>query len=131
MSDMMQVDIIDSCSFDVSSTVDGSIDATVEGNVKVEGSVKTEVAGVVTTDPRFLLLPIDKPYLINVNQIECVVGEWNKDKTKYGVRIFFVSGNNVYLEGVKGVNTLGQLGGKDAFEKFMSYARSDNEKGDK
>ena len=131
MSDMMQVDIIDGCSFDVRSTVDGAIDATVEGNVKVEGSVKTEVAGVVTTDPRFLLLPIDKPYLINVNQIECVVGEWNKDKTKYGVRIFFVSGNNVYLEGGKGLLALGQLGGQAAFEKLTSYVNSHNEKGGK
>ena len=48
--------------------------------------------------PRFYLVDVDKPYLINPTQIECVVGEWDKDKTRYGVRIFFASGNSVWCE---------------------------------
>ena len=38
-----------------------------------------------------------KPYIVNLNKIECIVGEWNKDKTEYGLRIFFESGNSVWL----------------------------------
>ena len=51
----------------------------------------------VDTRPSYVSLPGKKPYLINMSQIECVVGEWNKDKTQYGVRIFYASGNSVWL----------------------------------
>jgi hypothetical protein len=47
--------------------------------------------------PLYLSLPGKKPYLINLTQVECMVGEWNKDKTQYGVRIFYASGNSVWI----------------------------------
>ena len=136
MDDIMRVDLDPTVSLSVNSdtTIVGhvAVAASVDGSLKIDGgtlTVKTE-GGSLTTEPCFFLLPIQKPYLINKDHIECIVGEWNKDKTKYGIRIFFVSGNNVYLEGAAGISTLGQLGGKVAFDKFMSYARSSNERGD-
>ena len=39
----------------------------------------------------------NKLYAINLNHVECIVGEWNKDKTEYGVRIFYTSGNSVWI----------------------------------
>ena len=38
-----------------------------------------------------------KLYAINLNHVECIVGEWNKDKTEYGVRVFYASGNSVWI----------------------------------
>ena len=45
----------------------------------------------------FYGLRVKKPYAINLNKVECIVGEWNKDKTEYGLRIFFASGNSVWI----------------------------------
>lgn len=47
--------------------------------------------------PLYVSLPGKKPYLINLSQVECMVGEWNKDKTQYGIRIFYTSGNSVWV----------------------------------
>ena len=73
-------------------------------NVNVEDDVDVHV------EPIFCLVDLKKPYLINPNHIECVVGEWNKDKTEYGVRIFFVSGNSVWCGGAPA---------KDLFKKLL------------
>ena len=51
---------------------------------------------------------VDKPYIINLNKIESIVGEWNKDKTEYGLHIFFASGNSVWI-------------GKQAAEELLKY----------
>lgn len=48
--------------------------------------------------PSFASLSSKRPYLVNLSAIECVVGEWNKDKTQYGVRIFYASGNSVWVD---------------------------------
>ena len=46
----------------------------------------------------FFGLSTKKPYVINLNKIECIVGEWNKEKTEYGLRVYFESGNSVWLD---------------------------------
>ena len=46
-----------------------------------------------------ILLDTKKPYVLVTSNIECVIGEWNKDKGEYGVRVYFVSGNNIWLGG--------------------------------
>ena len=61
------------------------------------------------SSPDFCHVDVKKPYLINPNQIECVVGEWDKDKTTYGIRIFFASGNSVWCGGAPARNLLAQL----------------------
>ena len=63
-------------------------------------------------DKKFLCLPAQKPYLINIDYIECVVGEWNKDRTQYGVRIFLRSGNSVWT--ADGVDVLTELDNSSA-----------------
>ncbi len=130
---LMRVDLEPTVSLDVNSSVSGDVDASVSGSLKVDGgelTIKPE-GGSLTTEPRFFLLPIKKPYLINKNHVECVVGEWNKDKTKCGIRIFLVSGNSVYLEGAPALRVLNDFGGSPAFDKLTEYVRSYNEKGDK
>ena len=47
--------------------------------------------------PAYVNLPGNKPYLINLSQVECIVGEWNKDRTQYGARIFYASGNSFWV----------------------------------
>ena len=91
----------------------GFLDVNLNGtDVTVGGDVS------VTTEPRFYLVDIKKPYLINRNQIECVVGEWDKDKTTYGVRIFFASGNSVWCGGDSARDILRRLWGVEATKKF-------------
>lgn len=130
---LMRVDLEPTVSLDVNSSVSGDVDASVSGSLKVDGgelTIKPE-GGSLTTEPRFLLLPIKKPYLINKDHIECVVGELNKDKTKHGVRIFFASGNSVYLEGAPALRVLNDLGGSAAYDKFIAHVNSYNENGGK
>ena len=47
----------------------------------------------------FKVLSCKKPYLINLSHVESIVGEWNKEKTEYGVRVYYASGNNVWFGG--------------------------------
>ena len=71
--------------------------------------------------PRFYLVDVNKPYLINPNQIECGVGEWDKDKTRYGVRIFFTSGNSVWCEEAAARDIISELlWGKDKDDDLAS-----------
>lgn len=51
----------------------------------------------VTTQDNLFALSGTKPYIVNLNQIECIVGEWNKEKTEYGLRIFYASGNSAWI----------------------------------
>ena len=74
---------------------------------------------------KFLSLPAQKPYLINIAYIECVVGEWNKDRTQYGVRIFLRSGNSVWT--ADGVKVLKKLYGDDAVDVFEEVAAEGDE----
>lgn len=55
--------------------------------------------GRADVGPRQIVLKTKKPYIINSFQIECVTGEWNKEKEEYGVRVYFVSGNNLWFGG--------------------------------
>ena len=71
-----------------------------------------EPLSVRIADKKFLCLPAQKPYLINIDYIECVVGEWNKDRTQYGVRIFLRSGNSVWT--ADGVDVLTELDNSSA-----------------
>ena len=68
----------------------------------------------------FLWLSGKKPYFVNIAYIECVVGEWNKDRTQYGVRIFLRSGNSVWT--ADGVKVLKKLYGDKAAEFFKEVA---------
>lgn len=102
------------------------INARIWNNCPLE--VESEVKGNIEIEPSFYLLEVDKPYLINTSQIECVVGEWNKDKTKYGVRVFFASGNSVWCDGDSGKSLLKRLAGylaqkERAVEKFDKASR--------
>lgn len=107
---------------------------TLQGNVRVyttqcsELETKSEIRGEIENKPSFILVDINKPYLINKNQIECVVGEWDKDKSRYGVRVFFASGNSVWCEGDAGRSLLKSLGTyaaqrERAVEKFDTASR--------
>ena len=110
---VMQVDFVPNAStLDVNSSVSGSVD------------VDASVGGCLTTEPRFYLLDIKKPYLINASQVECVVGEWDKDKTQYGVRIFFASGNSVWCGGDSARHVLNALSGENATKKYDAVVRS-------
>ena len=110
---VMQVDFVPNAStLDVNSSVSGSVD------------VDASVGGCLTTEPRFYLLDTKKPYLINTSQVECVVGEWDKDKTQYGVRIFFASGNSVWCGGDSAREALEYLYDKRAVNKFNEVAKS-------
>lgn len=40
----------------------------------------------------FRLLPIKRPCCINIEHVEFIEGDWNQEKTQYGIRIGFVSG---------------------------------------
>lgn len=75
---------------------------------------------VSIADKKFLRLPAQKPYLINRDYIECVVGEWNKDRTQYGVRIFLRSGNSVWT--ADGVDVLTELDSCTAAMSFEQVA---------
>ena len=76
------------------------------GTWDVDVNVSQSGYGPWDVRPVFANLSGKKPYLINLAQVECVVGEWNKDKTQYGVRIFYTSGNSVWV-------------GEDAAEAFF------------
>ncbi len=100
------------------------IDPSVTLDVELTGRSSVTVDdGYITTVPRFYLVDIKKPYLINRNQIECVVGEWDKDKATYGVRIFFASGNSVWCGGDSARDILEGLWGAKATEKFDSASK--------
>ena len=92
------------------------------GSLDVE-LINSSIDTSVTIDPSFYLVDIKKPYLINKNQVECVVGEWDKDKTTYGVRIFFASGNSVWCGGDSGRNVLKVMYGEKAAEKFDAASK--------
>lgn len=67
------------------------------------------------TDNR--MLNTKKPYVVNLSHVECIIGEWNKDKGEYGVRIYFVSGKDVWIGGIVARDLLGKCylsGGGDA-----------------
>lgn len=104
---------------DLGPTVSLSVNSDITGSVYITGSsVDASVDGLLTTEPSFYLVDIKKPYLINKNQVECVVGEWDKDKITYGVRIFFASGNSVWCGGNSGRKVLVQMYGEEAGKKF-------------
>lgn len=88
----------------------------VHGYASIDGNIDVGINGTVdvTTTSDFLAVDVKKPYLINLNQIECIVGEWDKDKATYGVRVFFASGNSVWC------------GGDSAREFLNSVSRFDN-----
>lgn len=105
-TNVLKVDLVPTASLSVNSDTD------------ITGSVDASVDGSLITEPRFYLVDIKKPYLINKNQVECVVGEWDKDKITYGVRIFFASGNSVWCGGNSGRKVLVQMYGEEAGKKF-------------
>jgi len=48
----------------------------------------------VSTTSCGLCLSIKRPYLINPENVEYIEGDWNEDKTEYGIRIGYVSGRS-------------------------------------
>ncbi len=96
-------------------------------DVNVSGSI--DILGTVDTCTRIdhpieicvptILLNTKKPYVLYESNIECVVGEWNKDKGEYGVRVYFVSGNNNWFGGDVARDLLSHLSVSQAVvEKF-------------
>lgn len=73
------------------------IDVSQSGSWDVDANVSQGGYEAWEVRPAYVSLPGNKPYLINLAQVECVVGEWNKDKTQYGARIFYTSGNSVWI----------------------------------
>ena len=73
------------------------IDVGQSGAWDVDVNVSQSGYGAWDVKPVYVSLPGKKPYLINMSRVECIVGEWNKDKTQYGVRIFYASGNSVWI----------------------------------
>lgn len=70
----------------------------------------------------FRLLSCKKPYLINLLHVESIVGEWNKEKTEYGVRVYYASGNNFWFGGAVARDFLSRVYSESA-EKFDKVAR--------
>ena len=55
------------------------VDADVTGSINIE----TTGCGIGTISkiyPETIILRTKKPYALNPSNLECVVGEWNKDK---------------------------------------------------
>ena len=81
---------------------------------KVVDTVSVDVGSMdvcshrVATQDNLFALSGTKPYIVNLNQVECIVGEWNKDKTEYGLRIFYASGNSAWI-------------GKEPAKELLSY----------
>ena len=71
----------------------------------------------ITTQDNLFAFPGTKPYIVNLNQIECIVGEWNKEKTEYGLRIFYASGNSTWI-------------GKEAAKGLLSYFKENIDEDD-
>ena len=44
-----------------------------------------------------------------LSHVESIVGEWNKEKTEYGVRVYYASGNNVWFGGEVARDFLNQV----------------------
>ena len=91
------------------------IDANVSGNIGVD---RIEGLG----EYAFTMLTCKKPYLINLNNVESIVGEWNKDKTEYGVRVYYVSGNNIWFGGDVARKFLCRVGNEEAEQKFKAIS---------
>ena len=91
------------------------------GYVEIKNYNNDPIA-ITSTDDNydFLWLSGKKPYFVNIAYIESVVGEWNKDRTQYGVRIFLRSGNSVWT--ADGTNVLKKLYGEDAAKFFKEVA---------
>lgn len=73
------------------------------------------------TDATFHGLKGKKPYLLNLVNSECIVGEWNKDKTEYGLRVFFASGNSTWIGTEASLGLLSSVKGanmEDVIETF-------------
>lgn len=66
-----------------------------------------------------------KLYAININHIECIVGEWNKDKTEYGARVFYASGNSVWIGNVAAKELLKKLNVGGESEHFVRTSQLD------
>ena len=94
------------------------IDVSQRGSWDIDVNVNQGGLGAWDVSPSFASLPGKKPYLINLFQVECVVGEWNKDKTQYGVRIFYTSGNSVWV---------GEDAAKSLFKKMDNGTHGDAE----
>lgn len=93
MSDTVDVDA--NCSGDVS----------INGSISVDGSVYTET----NVYSRFALMPIKRPYVINPNHIEYIEGDWNPEKTEYGIRIGYTSGATRCFWGETARKVLGEI----------------------
>lgn len=91
------------------------------------GDLEVECNGSINCGlETFRQLKGKKFYLVNLLHIECIVGEWNKDKTEYGLRIFYASGNSTWIneEASKGLlDELSRLYHIDT-ELFARNARS-------
>jgi len=79
----------------------------------------------VNINPPITLL-INKPYLINPLHVECAIGEWNKDKGEYGVRIYFASGKDVWIGGSAAKDYLLRFSGESRLvvEKFEDRVKA-------
>jgi len=90
----------------MSETVD--VDANCSGSISVDGEINV---GTVNADvySHFAALPIKRPYIINPNHIEYIEGDWNSEKTEYGIRIGYTSGTTRCFWGDTGRKVLDQL----------------------
>ena len=93
------------------------------------GDLEVECNGSINCGlETFRQLKGKKFYLVNLLHIECIVGEWNKDKTEYGARIFFVSGNSVWCDAQAAGGVFHELGGEKADDKFWTVRERESKK---
>lgn len=87
------------------------VNADCSGSVSISPAVDVDVSGGVDTTvySRFALMPIKRPYVINPNHIEYIEGDWNPEKTEYGIRIGYTSGATRCFWGETARKVLGEI----------------------
>ncbi len=81
----------------------------VDGSLEINNLGDSLFDSFCVLQPKMVELKTKRPYILNPSNIECVVGEWNKDKGEYGVRVYFVSGNNHWFGGAVARDLLDKL----------------------
>ena len=101
-------------------------------DVSIDGSVTVDSMPVLdcscTVHPKIIVLNTKRPYVLNSSNIECIIGEWNKDKGEYGVRVYFVSGNNHWFGGNTAKSLLWDFAGQNYREDAETVKRRFDER---
>ena len=71
-------------------------------------------------DPnRWVRLDTKKPYAINMNHIECAIGEYNTERNEYGVRVYFASGKDQWFARAAAKSLIEDCFGEIRFDEWV------------